>query len=64
MRNKTVKKLNAFVDLLIINTPPKELNKSRETLLKEIKTLWKSQGKNGKIFIDKVVNGEFFIENK
>lgn len=59
---KKLKKIEKFVDILILNTPPEELNKSRDMLIEEVKLQLRKTGKDGLIFIDKVISGEFFNE--
>lgn len=63
MRGSTVKKINKFVDMLILNTPEGELDKTREQLVSEMKVHWQTKGKAGRKFVDKVIDGSFFNEN-
>jgi hypothetical protein len=58
MRGSTVKKINDFVDKLIAQTPPEEIDKSREQMITEVKRMWKT-GKNPQTFIKKVLKGDF-----
>ncbi len=58
MRGKTAKKLRKFITILIENTKEEERgNKSKRKLYQETKQLWKSQGKQGRKFIDFVNAG-------
>ena len=58
MRGSTVKKINAFVDKLIAETPPDQIDKSREQMIENVKHMWKT-GIKPKEFIKKVLNGTF-----
>ena len=64
MRGATLKKIDRFVDTLIINTKPEELTKTREELIKEMRLHWKTQGKAGQKFVSRVIDGSFFTEHK
>jgi hypothetical protein len=57
MRGTTVKNLNRFVDILILNTPPDQLSKNRDELIKEVKHFW-YKSPQAKKFIHKVISGE------
>jgi hypothetical protein len=59
MRGTTVKKINAFVDQLIINTPEDQLTKTRDELIRDVKVQWKKSGPLGQKFINSVVDGSF-----
>jgi len=59
MRGSAKKKIEQFVDILIQNTPPEELNKTREAMIAEVKSFWKSKDKEKQKFIHKVYSGDF-----
>jgi len=59
MRGSTKKKIEKFVDNLILNSTDEERNgKSKDQLINEVKVFWIKKGKEGQQFIDKVVKGE------
>lgn len=63
MRGKTVKKLKKFVRILIENTPEEErTNKSERKLYKDMKSLWYSEGKRGRKFIEFVNSGNLTVQ--
>lgn len=64
MRRKSQMKIEKFVDLLILNTPKKELTKTRDELIKEVKLHWRKQGKTGQQFINKALKGDFLVDDK
>ena len=58
MRGATKKRIDKFIDILIANTPPEQITKSRTEMVEEVKKYWKSKDKQKQEFIHHILTGK------